>query len=73
MNNLRVIHTKLDSRVETGPTQIGDDWPGLFIRGDNAFHYAMCLRNVLDGKDDWGISRAALESLYKDLTSSRVR
>ena len=23
-------------RVETGPVQFGDDWPGLFVRGDNA-------------------------------------
>lgn len=23
-------------RVETGTTQFGDDWPGVFIRGDNA-------------------------------------
>jgi len=23
-------------RVETGPVQFGDDWPGVFIRGDNA-------------------------------------
>lgn len=23
-------------RVETGPVQFGEDWPGVFIRGDNA-------------------------------------
>ena len=23
-------------RVETGAVQFGNDWPGLFIRGDNA-------------------------------------
>lgn len=23
-------------RPETGPMQFGDDWPGVFIRGDNA-------------------------------------
>jgi hypothetical protein len=23
-------------RVETGAVQFGDDWPGLFVRGDNA-------------------------------------
>jgi hypothetical protein len=27
-----------DKRVETGPVQFGEDWPGIFIRGDNAFH-----------------------------------
>lgn len=35
-------------RVETGPVQFGDDWPGAFIRGDNAMYYAMTLREILD-------------------------
>jgi hypothetical protein len=26
----------VQDRVETGPIQFGDDWPGMFIRGDNA-------------------------------------
>ena len=39
-------------RVETGAVQFGDDWPGAFIRGDNAFHYAMSLQAVLDGRAD---------------------
>lgn len=34
-------------RPETGPMQFGDDWPGVFIRGDNALHFAMELRGVL--------------------------
>lgn len=33
-------------RVETGAVQFGDDWPGLFIRGDNAFYYAMNIRTL---------------------------
>lgn len=33
-------------RVETGPTQFGEDWPGVFIRGDNAFAYAMALEMI---------------------------
>ena len=28
-------------RVETGPIQFGDDWPGIFIRGDNALFFAI--------------------------------
>lgn len=31
-------------RVDTGPVQFGDDWPGTFIRGDNGAFYAMELR-----------------------------
>lgn len=30
-----------EKRVETGVVQFGEDWPGVFIRGDNAGHYAM--------------------------------
>lgn len=26
----------VEERVETGPVAFGDDWPGVFIRGDNA-------------------------------------
>ena len=28
-------------RVETGAVQFGEDWPGLFVRGDEAFHLAL--------------------------------
>ena len=34
-------------RVETGVLQINDDWPGVFIRGDNAAWYAMQLDMAL--------------------------
>jgi hypothetical protein len=34
-------------RVETGPTRIGNDWCGLFIRGDNCFGSAAYLRPLL--------------------------
>jgi hypothetical protein len=35
------------NRIETGPIRFDDDWPGVFIRGDNAFYFAACLRDVL--------------------------
>lgn len=35
-------------RMESGPVQFGDDWPGVFLRGDNAMAYAMYLRNVAE-------------------------
>ncbi len=39
-------------RLETGPLQDGDDWPGIFIRGDNALMgYAPALRRVLEQVD----------------------
>lgn len=34
---IRVLPAPLGGgRVETGPVQFGEDWPGVFIRGDNA-------------------------------------
>lgn len=40
-------------RIETGPVQINDDWPGVFIRGDNAMFYGMALKQLLSRlKDD---------------------
>ena len=27
-------------RIESGPAQVGQDWPGVFIRGDEASAYA---------------------------------
>jgi len=35
------------NRVESGPLQINDDWPGVFIRGDNAMFYGMALKDLL--------------------------
>jgi hypothetical protein len=37
--------TALD-RVETGAVQFGTDWPGLFIRGDNAHSLKMIIRKL---------------------------
>jgi len=37
------------TRLETGPYRpSNDDWMGVFIRGDNAFAYAMMLRSILE-------------------------
>jgi hypothetical protein len=33
-------------RVETGAVQFGDDWPGLFIRGDNALALMLWIRSL---------------------------
>jgi len=38
---------KAEPRIETGVTQFGSDWPGVFLRGDNAFMLANKLRNII--------------------------
>lgn len=53
-------------RVETGPVQFGDDWPGVFIRGDNAGWYGHLLGQVLDGRSD-AMSIQTLRGLVNDL------
>lgn len=35
-------------RVETGALAFGTDWPGAFIRGDNAKNYELHLAALLD-------------------------
>ncbi|MFI5296913.1 MAG: hypothetical protein ACHREM_02350 [Polyangiales bacterium] len=37
----------MSDRPETGPMKFGDDWTGVFIRGDDAFHFARQLETVL--------------------------
>lgn len=42
-------------RPETGPMQFGDDWPGVFVRGDNASYCGFTVNQLLDAiaKEDW--------------------
>lgn len=37
------------ARIESGVVQFGDDWPGVFFRGDTAFAYASQLQEALEG------------------------
>lgn len=34
-------------RVETGAVRFGDDWPGLFIRGDDAFYVMQGVQQLI--------------------------
>ena len=57
-------------RVENGAVQFGDDWPGVFIRGDSAGYYAMTLHALLQPPADknsattGAIARIQLGGLY---------
>jgi hypothetical protein len=52
-----------NDRAETGAMQFGDDWPGVFIRGDHAAAYVMALSQVLERTktDDIAHSLAVLQ------------
>lgn len=43
---------KQEPRVESGPIRFGDDWTGLFLRGDSAITYGMYLRTYLQLHED---------------------
>jgi hypothetical protein len=62
-----------EKRVETGPVMFGDDWPGIFIRGDDAAMYVASLREILLDKPDIGlITKRVLMGLLDDLESSNA-
>ena len=61
-------------RIETGPIQFGDDWPGVFIRGDNAMHYAMLLTIALEHEIDADpLRKGVLRALARLLASCDTR
>ncbi|MGD0904958.1 MAG: hypothetical protein ABR924_18805 [Terracidiphilus sp.] len=59
-------------RVESGPIRFGEDWPGLFLRGDSCISYAYHLDQLLKRGHDAGISRLIVENLLNDLHSTRL-
>lgn len=60
-------------RVESGPIQFGTDWPGVFLRGDNALYYANVLSEILAKLDNETIEDvfmiASLEGLKNELSA----
>lgn len=64
----------MNERAETGPMQFGDDWRGLYIRGDNCMYYANCLQSILDtvekGTETNAFFVCAIKGLLYDLKSS---
>ena len=65
-------------RAETGVMAFGDDWPGVFIRGDDAFGFALSLRELLNssslGDDQVShiFAKAALQGLLMHLEGSKA-
>ena len=53
-------------RPETGSMEFEDDWPGVWIRGDQAMYWGLLLENMKTG-DGWGDTQIA--SLSKLLLS----
>lgn len=63
----------MQKRAESGPMAFGDDWTGLFLRGDEAASMALILQAFIESAEsgdkpcplDAGILRAFAEKLSK--------
>ena len=62
------------TRPETGPMQFGDDWPGVFVRGDNASGIVATLMSVVALVEQTRPMEAVqLRSIMRLFDSSDVR
>ena len=59
-------------RVENGPLRFGDDWCGVFIRGDSAFFFAMNLRALIEDQQDV-MTKSVMLGLLEMLEASDER
>lgn len=63
-------------RVETGALQINDDWPGVFVRGDDCIQYSMMLNHLnnftFDDTIEGQLLKTSLEHLHGLFTSAVV-
>lgn len=66
-----------EGRLEDGPIQFADDWPGVFIRGDTAEAYRSTLERTLADVVETGqinmVRLAVLRGLISDLASADIR
>lgn len=67
---LAIQRPKTDPRVETGPTVFGNDWTGLFIRGNDCLLLRTPLQALLDGKKITAQDHSALHTLLWFLNST---
>ena len=70
MKPIQEIGNLTGARIGTGPLQIGDDWPGVFIRGDDALGYVSAFRLLRDA--GLLVAGGPLDSLLTLLASCKV-
>ena len=69
---IKTILPAQKTRVETGLMQFGDDWTGVFLRGDSAFHFKMQLEAFIEDNNN-KIAEKSVETLIKLLGASREK
>ena len=69
------IQAEITGRVETGPLQINDDWPGIFVRGDDCVFLASLITMAHDSPDysmlTYGNLCARLQTAISEATSAK--
>jgi len=63
----------MSERPETGVMQFGDDWPGVFIRGDQAGWMAAALGEMLAGAPPNALVTAQMWEMYQLLMDSNAQ
>jgi len=43
---MKITTNSKNNRIETGVLQINDDWPGIFIRGDDSLKYRFMFEHI---------------------------
>ena len=61
-----------DKRVETGPVRFGDDWSGVYIRGDESLYFSMALRRLLVERELTKLDTQACSCLVEILESCQL-
>ncbi len=57
-------------RMESGVVQFGEDWPGLFLRGDSALVLGTALTDLLGSVEKGQMPSKAQAALLQGLASS---
>ena len=65
----RARTVEASERVETGSIRFGNDWPGFFIRGDDAHSYANHLSNIISDSPN-SLASEVLRGLLSQLIRS---
>jgi hypothetical protein len=64
---IRKLTYNSTQRIETGALQFYQDWPGVYIRGDDCMQLQMILQKIENGEPLNIFDHAYLRSIRKDM------
>jgi hypothetical protein len=70
MKNINLV---FEDRVETGALQFNDDWPGLFVRGDDCIYLSMLLHKIINNEEFDIFDRTVIKSLIREIEDNVLR